>query len=342
MPTSANTGVLTLGTTVTSLRKPIPSKVLIECQMKRRDLLVHSSDPWAPLLAVIDKSSRRVVKKLGENQEKEVNKRKAKKTIAAILDEPRLEHIRRLTVQGRLTEIKEVSEWDGEWSRVVWNLPSQLLRFVVNAAGNTLPTDDNLARWQRPKVPCGLCGSADTIVHTLAGCKIALEQGRYTWRHDSILLKLYTSFAQAVGFNNWIGLWANPKKPPYPLPPCFPPTPQQPDIIFYKPDTRQVCLIELTAGCEENREQGYEYKQNRYAELCAFAEMKGWTVLQYSIHVGARGVLCKRLSELMAFAKIKGTAAKNLRTELRQTAIACSYCIWIHRKQMNWPNFALV
>jgi hypothetical protein len=35
--------------------------------------------------------------------------------------------------------------------------------------------------------PCKLCQNRETTCHVLNGCKVALDQGKYTWRHDSIL-----------------------------------------------------------------------------------------------------------------------------------------------------------
>ncbi len=39
-------------------------------------------------------------------------------------------------------------------------------------------------------VLCGLCGGKGTMAHILSGCKIALTQGRYRWRHDKVLAVL--------------------------------------------------------------------------------------------------------------------------------------------------------
>ena len=37
---------------------------------------------------------------------------------------------------------------------------------------------------------CRLCGGKGTMVHILSGCKTALTQGRYRWRHDTVLALL--------------------------------------------------------------------------------------------------------------------------------------------------------
>ncbi len=47
----------------------------------------------------------------------------------------------------------------------------------------------NLRRWSKAKeANCALCGwKSCSQIHILCGCKVALEQGRISWRHDSIL-----------------------------------------------------------------------------------------------------------------------------------------------------------
>ena len=38
---------------------------------------------------------------------------------------------------------------------------------------------------------CDYCPQAQTLNHIVGACKSALREGRYTWRHNSILLNLY-------------------------------------------------------------------------------------------------------------------------------------------------------
>ncbi len=53
---------------------------------------------------------------------------------------------------------------------------------------NTLPTNDNLARWGKSiSQSCDRCGNWENMAHVLSGCPVALDQGRHTWRHDSVL-----------------------------------------------------------------------------------------------------------------------------------------------------------
>ena len=70
----------------------------------------------------------------------------------------------------------------------MWDIPRGVLKFAINAGINTLPTFDNLKRWgKRVSDRCPFCGNIQTLAHVLSNCNVALEQGRFTWRHDSVL-----------------------------------------------------------------------------------------------------------------------------------------------------------
>ena len=91
---------------------------------------------------------------------------------------------------------------DLSWRRLLQGHVSQeMLKFVVNAQMLTLPTDDDLRRWGKLRMD-SVCRAtltrADgsvlrctqsnaTLLHVLAGSKVARLQGRTKWRHDSVL-----------------------------------------------------------------------------------------------------------------------------------------------------------
>ena len=80
------------------------------------------------------------------------------------------------------------------WKSFLWDIPQGVLKFAINAGINTLPTLDNLRRWgKRVNDRCPLCGNIQTLLHVLSNCSISLDQGRYTWRHNSVLLSIVTT-----------------------------------------------------------------------------------------------------------------------------------------------------
>ena len=69
--------------------------------------------------------------------------------------------------------------------------PRGVLKFSINAGLNTLPSLDNLKRWgKRVSDRYAFCGNTRTVLHTLLNCNIALDQGRYSWRHGVLSIRI--------------------------------------------------------------------------------------------------------------------------------------------------------
>ena len=139
---------------------------------------------------------------------------------------------------------------------------------------------------------CTLCGfSKPTLKHVLNGCPMALKQGRYTWRHDSILLRLVEELQSCVGYadsckvpnikiedtfikfvkegkqpsksrhshktgllfkaNDWVLAYDSPQNPLV-IPHHTAQTFLCPDIITYSDNTKQIFILELTVLAEDN------------------------------------------------------------------------------------------
>ena len=89
---------------------------------------------------------------------------------------------------------------DRSWQFLLYQCSERFLKFVINAQLNTLPTPDNLRRWNANKEGvCGLCNTKHaTLCHILAGCPWVRDhenklnrEDRYTWRHNNVLLSIY-------------------------------------------------------------------------------------------------------------------------------------------------------
>ena len=68
-------------------------------------------------------------------------------------------------------------------------MPANLTSFCLASTYDTLPSPTNLRRWRiTTEAMCTLCSKVVcTTAHILGACKIALQQGRYTFRHDTAL-----------------------------------------------------------------------------------------------------------------------------------------------------------
>ena len=132
-------------------------------------------------------------------------------------------------VQGELLQLLHMENEDIGWKSFSFELPRNILKFALNSAINCLPTKTNLRRWGKSSSDkCKLCGRPETTFHVLSACNVALQQGRFTLRHDSVLNCLvqaidtsqYKVYADLDGFRTASGGT---------IPPNILVTPERPD-----------------------------------------------------------------------------------------------------------------
>ena len=114
------------------------------------------------------------------------------------------ERVRKLTFQGDFIQLLIEEKENITWKSVINNIPRGILSFAMKSSVNGLNTPDNLKRWGiRQTNKCDQCGNFGDLEHTLNWCKTALDQGRFTWRHNSILSHLAKELNQANIGGSW-------------------------------------------------------------------------------------------------------------------------------------------
>lgn len=142
-------------------------------------------------------------------------------------------------------------------------LPSGQLSFILRAGSDTLPHPLNLKRWKiQCDWKCQLC--LPITVHFLNGCPSALQQGRYAWRHDSVLLTILLGLKPFLPPNCKVfadlDLWRAEDNPLATIPPHILSTPLRPDMVAIWPD-RKINLLELTVPT--NSTKGLDLARSR-------------------------------------------------------------------------------
>ena len=138
---------------------------------------------------------------LGYRTSKKVEYKKKLSDKSDELDEDaRYQHAVQLAMQGQWTKWDKIMNQDTSWKSLLYGYNPSLLSFALNGVQLTLPTPDNLKRWgKNVSGKCKLCAKDKcTLLHILAGCYKSLEQGRYTWRHDSILKEFEKAINQLL------------------------------------------------------------------------------------------------------------------------------------------------
>jgi hypothetical protein len=115
-------------------------------------------------------------------------------------------------MQGNLFARLQAENESITWKSYMWDLPRRVLKIAVNSSIDTLPTLTNLRRWRKHAlVNCHLCGNMvkQTLFHVLVHCKHTLDQGRLTWRHDSVLNHIAVCLKSALVSKSTVELYCD-------------------------------------------------------------------------------------------------------------------------------------
>ena len=176
---------------------------LVRLSAKRRRDEEIDKDGWTPTKkmkqAVEDiefqkrfmSNTRRVGDRRGLNTslKPKLNKRSVILRAKQLTDEERISKILQLSQQSKWYEWQDLINLDLKWNEIMYSYSPSMLSFLINSIQDTLPDPVNLRRWSKSKeANCSLCGwKFCSQIHILCSCKVALDQGRISWRHDSIL-----------------------------------------------------------------------------------------------------------------------------------------------------------
>ena len=148
------------------------------------------------------------------------------------------------------------------WQKVLNTFPKNIYSFCIRYLNNTLANATNMYKWGRVECPlCPLCRSPQTLGHVMGGCKEQLNNGRYNWRHDSVLMNLTRSIIPSTNSEIYADIEG------YKNPSIITGNDYRPDLLITKKDPKEITILELTVGFETNVENNTVNKANRYKAL---------------------------------------------------------------------------
>jgi len=118
------------------------------------------------------------------------------KTANDVEEDKFLAHSIQLKRQGDWTFwYEKFIEFNFSWTNLIYGPGNSLISFVLNATINTCRTPKLLKCWgYHATAACPICVADNcTLHHILANCDTALNQLRYNWRHDSVLVELQSA-----------------------------------------------------------------------------------------------------------------------------------------------------
>ena len=147
------------------------------------------------------------------------------------------------------------------WSSAQSSLRKNIFSFSIIYINNTLPTKTNLKRWGiSSSSDCSFCLTQESLLHIISGCKVQLQQGRYTWHHDSITFFIAITFPSLqLGkiFADIQGFVCNSIITGHDL---------RLDLLLSL-SNKSLYILELTVGYESNLRRNTRRKKQLYREL---------------------------------------------------------------------------
>ena len=275
----------------------------------------------------------------------------------------------RATEQGK--QCAWVSWDDTESRKPSWketmNTPDRALSFLLRSISDTLPTPVNLAQWGlAPDAKCVLCDcDRATLRHILSSCRVALKEGRYTWRHDKVLMEIASQIdsipkgkqdgarPQQIRFlregekgkpttspslrtglfqraSDWTMKADIGRRLVFPQQVAV--TSMRPDIVILSEECRTVVIVELTVPWEERLEESHELKRNKYEGLLQEARQNGWETYNFPVEVGCRGFPARSMRTTFKALGMSPMKIKAACKKIGGEAERCSRWLWLRHK----------
>ena len=137
------------------------------------------------------------------------------------------------------------------------------LQFYTAIFKQHLANAENMCRWKKKDNSlCFSCLQPQTLQHVVSGCKIHLKEGRYNWRHDSILKTLADFIISA---NKQVEIYVDLDLPGYRSPSIVTGESERPDIVITLKD--KIYINELTVGFETRIKDNAHRKKEKYLNL---------------------------------------------------------------------------
>ena len=245
------------------------------------------------------------------------------------------------------------------------------LRFLIKSVYDVLPTPANKNKWFNTEEKCLLCGKEGTLTHILSGCKVALCQGRYKWRHDKVLKELASSVQGKIVENtnkpekkkshiqfvkegekrqqeiereeyhtyllsakDWkltVDLDSSLK---IPREICH--TNLRPDLIIVSRKSKQMGIVELTVPNENRIEVSGEIKRLKYEPIVQEGRRNGWRVKVWAVEVGCRGFPAVSMSSFFKDLGYRGSEKTRAIGRLSKAAEEASHSLWRASHFKQW------
>ena len=224
------------------------------------------------------------------------------------------------------------------WSSAQSSLPKNIFNFSIKYIKNTIPTKTNLKRWGLSFLfDCSLRLIQESLLHRVSGCKLYLQQDRYTWRHDSILMSNATIFRSLQHVKIFADI------PEFLSTSVITGDDLRPDLLLDF-SNKSLYFLELTVGYESNLGSNAERKKQKCRELVQQLKNDYEKVNLVSLLISALETFGKSTTSfisMMKTLKCDKRSTNNIIKKITSIAIRTSYYIFFKRNK-EWTDLELM
>ena len=199
---------------------------------------------------------------------------------------------------------------------------------------NTLATKKNLCKWSLSTTSaCSFCFQSETLQHVVSSCSSYLQDGRYTWRHNSVLLHIARTLSSVANSSLYADL------PNFPSPSLITGDSLRPDLILVL-NNASVYVLELTVGFESNIKINSDRKATKYRPLINHLHSSYSTVTFVNLSMSATGIFgtsSESFLSMLTDLQLDDKTKKNALLKTMNIAVRCTYCIFCRRKK-SWTH----
>ena len=203
----------------------------------------------------------------------------------------------------------------------------------------TLPTKTNLKQWGKLTNDRCFCGKRQTLNHVLNCCNVSLNQGRFTYRHDNILLyiakcldrKKFTCYVDIDGFQT-------PTSGT--LPPSLVVTNLKPDLVIIDKKCKSVNIFELTVPKETRIQIANTLKKDKYQHFTRDIQASEVSVTPFEVGSHTGLVTRENRKSLQNIHKycIKNIKLSTFIKNISSISVLSSFHIFSSRNEADWSK----
>ena len=287
-PISGTLRIVTLSKKRHGLNVVMPSARHLQCQVTYRNIQraspnadvreIHSitSSKGTNMHADQFRNTKAALQAIRENTVKDINKLSTQSLIIKSIWEHALQSMHR------------------DWFRAIDSLPRSIYNFTQRYLSNCLPNRSNSIKWGiTDTATCSFCPNTQTLGHVVSSCKSSLHEGRFNWRHDSVLLNIANLLRSKT--NNSVHCDIDG----YASPSILTGDRKRPDIVVKHGN--DLSILELTVGFETNLTKNTMRKNFTYADLIQ-NHLKGYGNINYlNLSMSACGAVTKDAINMSAW-----------------------------------------